>query len=96
MARQVVESAGANPPALETGEDDADRRILERQSLGGPSGGDGGSVRGGGGSLRSFAQSISLRATSVESVRKFLTLEMTPPVPPAGTPQPSPEKKGIV
>lgn len=92
---QVVQSAGPDPPAPEAAED-ADRRILERQSLGGFGGDGGGSVRGGGGSLRALAQSISFRGTSVESVRKLLALEMTPPLLPAGTLQPSPERKGIV
>ncbi len=93
---QVVQSAGPDPPVPE-GDEESDRRILERQSLGGPSGGSLGVPIGGvGGSLRGLAQSLSFRGTSVESVSKFLALEMTPPVLPGKTPQPSPDRKGIV
>ncbi len=87
---QVVQSAGPDPPGLETLDEAADRRILDRQALGGPSGGGGGSLRGPSG------RGLSWRATSMETARTFLALEMSPPVPPAGSPQPSPEKKGDV
>ncbi|CAL8463805.1 g3339 [Coccomyxa elongata] len=89
LAKQVVQSAGVDPPGPETLDDASDRRILERQALGGPSG-------GGGGSLGPSGGGPSWRATSMETARKFLALEMSPSLPPAGSPQPSPEKKGDV
>lgn len=96
LARQVVQSAGADPPPPEEPGDDPHRAFLERQSLGGTSPGIGGSLRDGANAVRAFGQSLSWRATSVESVRKFVELEMAPPLVPAAAPQTPPEHKGTV